>query len=478
MKNKILSIIAATAVITTLFALPVSYAESAADIVENNIYRSDLGFSMIFPPEWENYRVKSITLDWGELGTVSGVEIEREENPAAITISRYTTEQWNSLMMRDDEIPSMLGAGSGFVLGYSTSEESFDNNVQWILDHTNVHSKNLTDIADHPNETAIQYLLDHLIISGYPDESFKPEQTINRAELMKIITEASGAIANEEDYNNCFPDVTNQWFAVYVCYAKDQNWVQGYPDGNFKPENDINKVEALKMIINSQGMSIPGAVNETVFNDVDNSAWYAPFVKTAKDKGLLEQTDDTYGVDELITRGEVSENIYRALLLHTMSSIGEEESTPTEEKEPTDPDEVIASIKDYAVFDSESFHFSVEYPDQWFYEGLPTDPETGARSYNFGPDINEDGDPLTTLELGSGETPDGTVITMNDKDLVLVEDGDTTSVYYTGDATGRRFRVHGALEYEDVMLNMLHRSLIEKKRNKRAINLVKKPFFL
>lgn len=382
----------------------------------------------------------------------SGVDIGKMNELPALTISRYTTNEWNDLMLLDGPGPTMLGSGNGFVLGYSINQELFNDEWQWVLDHVSIHKNNLSDIGAHENRVAIQYLADNNVISGYPDGTFKPEQNINRAELMKIITEASGKVVNSSQYNNCFPDVTDEWFAAYVCYAKEQNWIQGYPDGMFKPANDINKVEALKMIINSQGISIPGAVNETTFDDVDNSAWYAPFVKAAADNQILVQTNGEYGVGELITRGEVSENIYRALLIAALASSGEIDTGTNHE--PLNPEDVIASIDGYTVFESQTYNFSIEYPDQWFYEGLNADPFSGVRIYNFGPDIDEDGEPVVVVEISGSETPDGAIIDMNDKELVLIEDDTEVNVYYTGDVTGRRFRVHGASDYEEIMLNM------------------------
>ncbi|MFA5273414.1 MAG: S-layer homology domain-containing protein, partial [Candidatus Peribacter sp.] len=71
---------------------------------------------------------------------------------------------------------------------------------------------------DEENTPAIQYLLDHGIASGYPDGSFKPERTINRAEFTKIVV---GAVYDAAKINECpalssvspFPDVSaDDWF--------------------------------------------------------------------------------------------------------------------------------------------------------------------------------------------------------------------------------------------------------------------------
>lgn len=166
---------------------------------------------------------------------------------------------------------------------------------------------------DHPNYDAIRYLKENKIIGGYPDGTFLPEGDITRAELMKILALANGADISPEDYNNCFPDVTDDWYAKYVCYAKDQGWVEGYPDGNFKPGNNVVKAEAIKMVLNTQGVILDPVGDVKPYNDVELNEWFAPYVVTAKNLNVLEEDGILYKPGENATRGGVSENIYRVI---------------------------------------------------------------------------------------------------------------------------------------------------------------------
>ena len=177
------------------------------------------------------------------------------------------------------------------------------------------------DIAGHENELAIQDLQERGIISGYPDGTFKPDQTLNRAELIKILVGGTGIQPLLQDYKSCFPDVQFEWFAPYVCYAKNKGWVQGYPDGTFKPGKTVNKVEAIKMLVNSQGYDVPTTIIGIIFDDVDNSQWYAPFIQVAKAKGLLEETGTNFSPNGEMERGAISENIYRAIQVTELGSV-------------------------------------------------------------------------------------------------------------------------------------------------------------
>lgn len=183
--------------------------------------------------------------------------------------------------------------------------------------HANIAAETaFTDIQGHKNQTAIEYLFEKKIISGYESENaFKPENTINRAEILKILIGAKlGSIPDKDSYNNCFPDVTNEWFAPYVCYAKENKWVQGYVDGAFRPSKQVSRTEAVKMLVSIENYSLANSVSENLFYDVDNSQWYAPYLKAAKDRGLLEETSGNFGVNDEMKRGSFSEILYRSLI--------------------------------------------------------------------------------------------------------------------------------------------------------------------
>ncbi len=180
---------------------------------------------------------------------------------------------------------------------------------------TPVFARSLSDIQSSKNRLAIDYLNAKGVISGYPDGTFRPQNTVNRAELLKILVGGQGAAPTASQYKDCFPDVTVEWFAPFVCYAKELGWVSGYSDGTFRPANTVNTAEAIKMVVNAQGYQVPESVPAPLFGDVDNGAWYASYVKAAKDRGILETISGSLGVASDMKRGGISEIIYRAMYI-------------------------------------------------------------------------------------------------------------------------------------------------------------------
>ena len=165
-------------------------------------------------------------------------------------------------------------------------------------------AKIFTDIKDGDKYyTASRYLSEKEIINGYENGSFKPTQDITRAELLKIIFEGNKTKTSNPN-TNCFPDVGYQeWYSKYICTAKDLKIISGYDDGNFKPNQTLNKAEALKIL---------GEFYKWNTKDKQNQAWYSKYIDFGKNGNLLEDADN-FDPEANMSRGEISETLYRFL---------------------------------------------------------------------------------------------------------------------------------------------------------------------
>jgi subtilisin family serine protease len=166
------------------------------------------------------------------------------------------------------------------------------------------------------NFRAITYLHDQGIISGYADGTFRPEQGVTRAEMLKILIKGGLGVTPGSEYGKaCFKDVkASDWFSIYVCYAHAKGWTEGYADGTFQPNKQINKVEAIKFLalINNLPKS---NLSFLPYVDVPTGAWYEIYLKEAFQMGLLEEINNLYEPDNSMTRGSISESIFRLILV-------------------------------------------------------------------------------------------------------------------------------------------------------------------
>ncbi len=167
--------------------------------------------------------------------------------------------------------------------------------------------------TDHKNIRAISVLKDAGVISGYPDGTFQPDRTLQRGELMKIVVEADGVVLDNALYNNCFTDVHDEWFAAYVCYAKQKGWITGYSDGSFHPANEVNLAEALKMIESATNLNPDDVAMGANFPEELKNQWYTTFLNTANEFNLLGEDIRFVNADTKVTRANASEYLYRAL---------------------------------------------------------------------------------------------------------------------------------------------------------------------
>ena len=172
-----------------------------------------------------------------------------------------------------------------------------------------------SDVSEgHKNFAAIESLYERGIINGYEDGSFGPDNLVNRAEALKIIVGAFG-IDYDGDYENVFTDVVDgDWFFPFVMGGYHSKIIGGYDDGSFKPGNNVNLAELLKIIVLAAGVELPGSVDGSIFADVPNDFWYAPHALYARNHNIV--LPDKYGnlyADQFMTRAAFSEVVYRMI---------------------------------------------------------------------------------------------------------------------------------------------------------------------
>ena len=177
------------------------------------------------------------------------------------------------------------------------------------------------DTKGHWAEDYILELYEMNIVEGRSEGVFDPNGTINRAEIVKIITLLFDIdVPDPEDVEDdpC-PDVDqNMWYAPYFQAAVDNGIVEGYPDGTCGPGNDVTRVEATKMFLEAAGAmeGVPEDSNnwlgvfgldEVPFWDMDDDQWYTPYVLVGYDAGVITgYNDESVRPGISMTRAEVS----------------------------------------------------------------------------------------------------------------------------------------------------------------------------
>lgn len=174
---------------------------------------------------------------------------------------------------------------------------------------------NFDDVLEgHEHYAAILWMEGRSVIQGYEDGTFRPDQEVNRAEALKIILLASDVEVDEaiEETEDLFPDVTTgDWYYPYVAKGLDLGIVEGYDDGYFRPEQTINLAETLKIVHETRDLTVESPLEDPYW-DVPMDAWFAPYVANAKDRNFIEAHDDgMLHADYTVNRGDLTEIMYR-----------------------------------------------------------------------------------------------------------------------------------------------------------------------
>ncbi len=109
-----------------------------------------------------------------------------------------------------------------------------------------------------------------------------------------------------------YTDMSGHWAESYVNRLNEMKIVSGYPDGTFKPENSVTRAEFVKLISSAFSLPVSG---DTVFWDVNDADWFAPFVRGAASVGVVTGSGGSFRPNDNITRQDASVILYRAISL-------------------------------------------------------------------------------------------------------------------------------------------------------------------
>jgi len=162
-------------------------------------------------------------------------------------------------------------------------------------------SSNLTDIAGHWAQSQIENLTAQNIIGGYPNGTFKPDQTITRAEFTVVLVKAFDLQANN---GKDFTDTADHWAKSYIATASTCGIVSGYGNGSFGPNDLITREQMAVMVVNAAKLDT--VATGKVFSDENViSDWAKSSVNTASSHKIISgYPDNSFQPQFSATRAE------------------------------------------------------------------------------------------------------------------------------------------------------------------------------
>ncbi len=161
------------------------------------------------------------------------------------------------------------------------------------------------DLSGHWAASAVMTLKARGIISGYPDGNFHPSDQVTRADMAAMLTLAKHLAPSSG--TSVFPDVpSGYWAAGAIGAAKAAGYLQGYPDGSFRPGQGVSRAEAAVLLDKAFSSQSSGVTATPSFTDVSSSFWAAGAIARLALAGINGYPDGTFRPNEIMTRAEAA----------------------------------------------------------------------------------------------------------------------------------------------------------------------------
>lgn len=162
-------------------------------------------------------------------------------------------------------------------------EEPHDEEVSLIA---------FSDVPLDSNYAEVVYtLVEKGVLNGYPDGTFKGENTLSRAEFAAIMCRLTG-LGDQEWRESIFPDVPYiHWASGYISAAQQRGYIAGYANGYFGPEDRLTYEQTVTILVRGLG-----------YEDIAVQAGGYPYgyIQIAQNLGITDNTE--LKKDEPVTR--------------------------------------------------------------------------------------------------------------------------------------------------------------------------------
>ncbi|MGN1318206.1 MAG: S-layer homology domain-containing protein [Lachnospirales bacterium] len=305
--------------------LQMSYAPSERyNDVTPLFYTEDVGTASVVGNELVGVSQGSTTLiaKAEPYGSVTEVEVivNGVDNPTTdeTTTTEETTETTTTTTYRSG------GGGSGGVkvtTTEATTEITTEAQIETTTENQVINSENtdrFIDISNHWAKDIINEISDKNIVSGYEDNTFRPNNSITRAEFLTILYNSNLVSKEIKNTEISFMDITgNEWYYDYVKWGVENNLILGYIDDTFRGDNIITRQEMAVVIskfIDIADINIEKG-EAVEFNDADTIApWAMEYVENLSAYGIIKgDNNGNYLPNKDLTRAETAVIINRLL---------------------------------------------------------------------------------------------------------------------------------------------------------------------
>jgi hypothetical protein len=190
-------------------------------------------------------------------------------------------------------------------------------------------------------------------IKGFPDGTFRPNNTITRAEMSAILARNKN-LSNVYEYQKLYPDVAKgYWAAANIEQLQDIGLMIGDKQGNFRPNDRITRAEMAMIAAKWLNADLDGPFTNT-FADVSDQHWAASAIAAVNKAGVMIGFEDgSFGLKEYVTRAQA------VTIMNRLLGRGPLTGVPT----PTWPDATSAHWAFEHIEEASQDHYYTYLPD-------------------------------------------------------------------------------------------------------------------
>jgi len=190
-------------------------------------------------------------------------------------------------------------------------------------------------------------------IKGFPDGTFRPENTITRAEMSAILARNKN-LSDSYAYQKLFPDVADGfWATAYIEQLNGTGLLIGDNLGNFRPNERITRAEIAMIAARWLQADLDGTFVSS-FKDVSDKHWAAAAIAAVSKAGVMIGFEDgTFGLDQYVTRSQA------VTIMNRLLGRGPLTGVPT----PTWPDVLPSHWASEHIEEASQDHYYLYLPD-------------------------------------------------------------------------------------------------------------------
>ncbi|WP_338791206.1 S-layer homology domain-containing protein [Bernardetia sp. MNP-M8] len=303
----------------------------------NNVLNTRASASITTGTSWADYKVAYST-------TTGKIEVFRNDalltqwtDSSPLTSGSYISLRTNQANVEFDDLKVYKGRSTGVTVtvGNTNGKDLRTNlastgQVKSIVrdaagNFSSVANANITigtpaitDITGNWAENEIRYMLDNGFMSGYADNTFRPNNTTSRAEFATMIAviidpsiSSDPAVASRS-----FTDISGHWAEANILKAARAGYLSGYTDGTFRPNDPITRMQVTLSISNGLGVSGGTSTMLNLFTDKnDVPSWATTSVTNGIANRFVANHPDKnyYKPNENSTRANATVVMYQAL---------------------------------------------------------------------------------------------------------------------------------------------------------------------